>query len=119
MATTRQRRVSELLKVEVSHILQREVTDPRVGFVTVTEVTVTPDLREARVFVSVMGERERREEALKGLQHAAGFVRTQLARRIDLRVTPEVTFALDDSLERGTRVVSLLEQLDAQRKKDE
>ncbi|MBI3945136.1 MAG: 30S ribosome-binding factor RbfA [Armatimonadetes bacterium] len=112
MATTRQRRVAELLKQEISQILQREVSDPRVGFATVTGVEVTSDLREARVFVSVLGDQQQAEQSLAALQRAAGYVRSLLGRRVDLRVTPTLTFALDRSLELGSRVVDLIEQLE-------
>lgn len=119
MATTRQRRVGALLKQEISLILQREVNDPRVGFATITDVEVSPDLREARVFVSVLGDRQQLEQSLIGLQHAAGYIRTLLGRRVDLRVTPTLTFALDRSLERGTRVVDLIQQLEAEERRRE
>ncbi|HOJ23026.1 MAG TPA: 30S ribosome-binding factor RbfA [Armatimonadota bacterium] len=112
MATTRQRRVAELIKEEVSQILQHEVSDPRIGFATVTDVEVTADLREARVFISVLGDPEQAQESIAALQRAAGYIRRLLGRRVDLRVIPELTFALDRSLERGSRVLQLLHELE-------
>lgn len=118
MVTTRQRRVAELIKAEVSHILQHEVSDPRIGFVTVTDVEVTPDLREARVFVSVLGEPGQAKESLAGLQSAAKYIRGLLGRRIDLRVVPQLSFTLDRSLERGSRVLELMHELEAGQKQN-
>jgi len=112
VATTRQRRVAELIKEEVSQILQHEVSDPRIGFATVTDVEVTADLREARVFISVLGDPEQAQESIAALQRAAGYIRRLLGRRVDLRVIPELTFALDRSLERGSRVLQLLHELE-------
>jgi len=88
--TQRQERVEELLKVEISEILQREIQDPRIGFVTVTDVEITPDLRYARVFISIMGDKTKRDESMKALKHAAGFIRSELGKRIRMRVTPEI-----------------------------
>jgi ribosome-binding factor A len=109
--STRQEKVEELLKAEISEILQRELKDPRLGFVTVTEVEVSPDLRHARVFVSVMGDERAREESLEGLKSAAGFVRGELGRRLTMRVTPEIEFRIDSSIEQGARIFELLEQI--------
>ncbi len=119
MATTRQLRVSELIKSAVSQVLQQEVSDPRVGFATVTDVEVTPDLREARVYVSVLGEKEQQEQSLAALQRAARFIRGQLGRRVDLRVVPELTFALDSAPARASRVMQLLQELEEAEKKRE
>lgn len=112
VATTRQRRVGELIKEQVGQIIQQEVSDPRIGFVTVTEVEVTADLREAHVYVSVLGDPEQAKKSIAGLQRAAGYIRKLLGRRVDLRVLPELTFALDRSLERGSRVLELLHGLE-------
>jgi len=118
MATTRQRRVGEMIKEQVGIILQQEVSDPRVGFATVTDAEVTPDLREARVFVSVLGDAEQAKASIAALQRAAGYIRGLLARRIDLRVVPELTFELDRSLERGSRVLELLNRLEEEREEE-
>jgi ribosome-binding factor A len=111
MASTRQRRVQELLVHEISDIVRREVKDPRVGFVTITDAEVTPDLRHARVFFSVLGETAEREETTRALNRAAGFVRSEFARRAQMRFVPEIQFEFDTSIERGARISQLLEQV--------
>ncbi|MEN6521976.1 MAG: 30S ribosome-binding factor RbfA [Armatimonadota bacterium] len=113
--TQRQERVEELLKVEISEILQREMQDPRLGFATITDVKITPDLRHARVFVSIMGDEEKKKAGMKALKSAAGFIRGELGKRVRMRVTPELEFKVDESIERGMRMFELLEQI----KKDE
>lgn len=113
--TQRQERVEELLKVEISEILQREMQDPRIGFVTITDVEITPDLRHARVFISIMGDDAKKDESMKALKRAAGFIRSELGKRIRMRTTPEIEFKIDDSIDRGVRILELLEQI----KKDE
>ena len=111
MASTRQRRIQELLVHEISEIVRREVQDPRVGFVTITDAEVTPDLRHARVFFSVLGDATQQEESTKGLNRAAGFVRSEFARRAQMRFVPEIHFEFDPSAERGARISQLLEQV--------
>lgn len=119
MATTRQRRVSELIKAEVSAILQREVSDPRLGFVTVTDVDVTPDLRDARIYISVLGDEQQHKDSLAVVRRASGYIRRLLGQRIELRLVPELSFELDRSLEHGTRVIQLLEKLEEEEKQKE
>jgi ribosome-binding factor A len=109
--TTRQKKVGELLRSEISDIIQREIRDPRLGFVTVTEVDVTPDMRIARVFVSVMGEHDVQEAAIAALNKARGFVRLEIGKRITMRITPEIEFRLDHSIEHGARIFELLQQI--------
>lgn len=109
MSSHRLERVRNLLRQVTSEILP-QVKDPRVGFVTVTDVEVSPDLRHARVYVSVLGEAEVREQALKGLESARGFIRRELMHQVTLRHIPELTFHLDESLDRGMRVHALLQQ---------
>jgi ribosome-binding factor A len=113
--TQRTNRVDELLQQEIGAILSREIADPRIGFVTVTEVETTPDLRHARVWVSIIGQAGEREEALRALGHAVPFIRRQLGARLRIRRIPELHVRLDDSLERGTRVMHLIEDLEAGR----
>ena len=88
-----------------------EIKDPRLADVTVIEVQVTPDLRLAKVFVSVLGGEEAGENALQGLRHAAGYIRREVAQRLQLRFAPELMFLLDDYWQRGARVDQLLHQL--------
>jgi ribosome-binding factor A len=111
MATRRQRRVSELIHRELSLLLMREVRDPRLADVTITEVRVTPDLLIARVYFTVLGGDEQGKEALAALEHASGFLRTQLASRVRLRFAPELVFEPDTSAAYGRRIDELLAQV--------
>ncbi len=111
MASQRIERVQKLLRSEVSSILLRKLKDPRVGIVTITEVDVSPDLKTARVFFSVLKEDESEEEALAGLKSAAGFIRSELMRVLHLRPMPMLEFELDASLARGARTLDLLDQV--------
>lgn len=117
--TPRIARLRELMKKQVSEILQREMKDPRIGFVSVTDVELSADLRHAKVFVSILGDAAAKTRTMEGLTSAQGFVRTELAHRIRLRRIPEVVFRLDESIERGARVNRLLRQVsDAGGKRD-
>jgi ribosome-binding factor A len=111
MPTRRQRRVSELIHRELSWLLMREVRDPRLADVTVTEVRVTADLLLARIYFSVLGDAEAEKEALAGLESAGGFLRTQLAGRLRLRFMPELIFEVDRSAAYGQRIEELLAQI--------
>ena len=111
MPTRRQRRVSELIHRELGLLLLRQVRDPRLSGVTITSVEVTPDLLLARVRFSVLGEPEEEEEAMAAFQHAGGFLRTQLAARVQLRSAPELVFSVDKSTAYARRIDELLEQV--------
>ena len=111
MATRRQRQVAELLHEEISLLIQRRARDPRLGFVTVTGVEMSPDLRVAHVYVSVLGEGEDVEQSLASLRRAAGFFRRELGTSLSLRYLPELNFRQDDTLERGLRIDRLLDSL--------
>ena len=104
-------RVDELLRQEIGAILAREVQDPHIGFATVTDVETTPDLRHARVWVSVIGGASERAETLAALERAMGFVRHELGARLRLRRIPALHVTLDDSAVRGTRVLRIIEEL--------
>jgi ribosome-binding factor A len=104
-------RVNQLLKEEVSLLLQRELKDPRLGFVTVTEVETSKDLRVAKVFVSVLGEEAQWASSLAALASARGFIRAWLRDHLDLRVTPDLDFRPDRSMEHAARIQSLLKRL--------
>jgi ribosome-binding factor A len=104
-------RVSDLLRAELSELLLREVHDPRVKLASVTEVDVSPDLRRAMVRISVLGDDQQRQETIEGLRHARGFLRTELARRLRLRSTPELVFELDRGAEHSQQMSDLLESL--------
>jgi ribosome-binding factor A len=107
----RSNRVGEQMKKELSDIIGRKIKDPRIGFVTVTDVQVSGDLQQAKVYISVLGDEEQRENTLKGLAKAKGFIRTEVGQRIRLRKTPEIIFEWDESMEYGNRINSILHQL--------
>jgi ribosome-binding factor A len=104
-------RVSDVLRAELSDLLLREVHDPRVKLASVTAIEVTPDLRRAVVRISVLGSDEQRQEAIEGLRHARGFLRTELAHRLRTRATPELIFELDRGAEHSQRISDILEGL--------
>jgi ribosome-binding factor A len=119
MATDRRvARVAELIKREVSQMVMSGIKDDRVGagMVSITDVTVSGDLQHAKIFVSVYGTDEARGETMDGLKAATGYVRGELGRRMRLRRTPEVVFIEDRSLERGTQMLGLINQLTQERK---
>ena len=111
MAKIRVGRVSEQIKKELSHIIQQELKDPRIGFITVTGVETTGDLSQARVYLSVLGSDEQKEATLKALASGTGFLRSELGKRMKLRHTPELLFKFDSSIEYGSRIESLLEDI--------
>jgi ribosome-binding factor A len=118
MNTRRQRKVAELLHEEISQLIQYGTQDPRIGFVTVTGVDVTPDLRLARVYVTVLGDKADAKSTLEGLNNAKGYFRRQLGQSISLRYIPEIVFKLDTSLEQGMHIEHLLDSLEDTRSED-
>ena len=104
-------RVGDVLRAELSDLLLREVHDPRVKLASITEVDVTTDLKRAIVKVSVLGDDQQRQEAIEGLRHARGFLRTELAHRLRLRATPELIFELDRGAEHSQQSSDLRENL--------
>ena len=105
-------RVNSLIRQEISELLQRQVKDPRLGsFVAVTEVSTSPDLRYAKIFISRIGSDEGRQETLSVLAAASGFFRKELARRLRLRRIPELSFQWDDSIERGDYLLQLINKV--------
>ncbi len=109
----RSNRVGEQMKKELSDIIGRKLKDPRIGFVTVTDVAVTGDLQQATVYISVLGDDKQREDTLKGLEKAKGFMRSEIGQRIRLRKTPELFFEFDESIDYGNRIETLISQLHA------
>ncbi|HZT91207.1 MAG TPA: 30S ribosome-binding factor RbfA [Gaiellaceae bacterium] len=109
----RMRRVNESVRAVVAEGVG-ELKDPRIGMVTVTGVEVTPDLREATVYVSVLGSEQRRARTLAGLESAHGVLQARINRELSLRRTPTLTFAYDDSVERGVRMTKLIDALAAE-----
>jgi ribosome-binding factor A len=114
--TRRTRQVGELLREEVTDIIRREVKDPRIGFMSVTNVDVTPDIRSARVYISVLGTDEEREDTLSALRSASGFIRFHLKPRLRMRQIPELDFRDDRSMEYAQHISETLREL---REKDE
>ena len=112
MTTRRPERVADLIRLELARVLREDVRDPRVGFVTLTDVQLSPDLRSARVFVSTLDQNE--QEPLDALERATPFIRRVLARSADLRFTPRLQFVFDQSLATGSRVESLLQEIHPQ-----
>jgi len=111
--STRTERLADLIRDEVARLLLREVKDPRIGFVTITGATVTADVRQARLFVSILGDAAARDAALEGLRHSAGFIQRALFRNLRLRHSPVILFEIDDSLERGDRIERVIQSLHA------
>lgn len=111
MPSQRMQRVRNLLRAEISTVMLRRLKDPRVTMATITDVDVAPDLKNARVYVSVYGERAHQEEAVEGLKSAAGFIRAELMKTLDLRPMPHLEFELDESLARGAHTLDLLDQV--------
>ena len=111
MSGSRIRRVDEAVRAVLSDAITQELKDPRVGFVTVTAVKTSTDLRHARVYVSILGDEEAREAGLAGLRSATGFLQRRVAREVRMKYTPEITFAYDDSVDRGLRINEILKDL--------
>ncbi|HLS07176.1 MAG TPA: 30S ribosome-binding factor RbfA [Bacillota bacterium] len=110
MSNIRANRVAEEIKKEMGEIITRKLKDPRIGFVTVTDVEVTGDLQQATIFISVL-DKDKKDSTLVGLSKANGFIRSEIGKRIQLRKTPEITFEFDEALERGSRIEEILRDL--------
>lgn len=104
------RRVNEALREVLAGAIATDLKDPRIGFVTVTDVDTSPDLRAARVYVSVLGSESERDEALEGLRSAHGFLQSRIAAETRMKRTPTLTFHYDESVERGVRLSELLDE---------
>ena len=104
----RPQKLGDLIQRELSELLQRELRDPRVGMITLTGVDVSPDLSHAKVFFTIL-DKQKLDDAREGLKRAAGFLRSQLAKRIKLYTTPELRFEYDESVERGDRLSRLID----------
>jgi ribosome-binding factor A len=115
MPSSRPARVGDQIRVEISDLLAREVSDPGIGFITVTHVNVTPDLQQARVFYTSLGDEKARRESQRALHRATPFLRRQLGRRLRLRRIPELQFFFDESVERQDRIERILQDITAER----
>lgn len=107
----RSNRVAEQMKKEITDIIARKIKDPAVGFITVTEVAVTGDLQQATVYITSLGNDRERNETLKALEKASGFIRSEIGSRIRLRRTPELAFEFDTAIEYGNKIDALLRGL--------
>jgi len=114
MQGSRADKVVESIKEEISNIVDREIKDPRIGFVTITHVELKDDLRYAKVFFSKMGTQDEKKKALKGLESATGFIRKLVAERLDLRYAPEIVFKLDESAEYSQHIEDVLKKIKEQ-----
>jgi ribosome-binding factor A len=110
MATARMRRINEVLREVVGAAIGSELNDPRIGFVTVTSVQTSPDLRTAKVYVSVLGSEEEREATLSGLRSSRGVIQSRIAAETRMKRTPTVSFHYDETIEQGVRISRLLEE---------
>ncbi|GAB4072583.1 30S ribosome-binding factor RbfA [Barrientosiimonas marina] len=107
----RANRVAEQIKKEMGELIGQKLKDPRIGFVTVTDVDVTGDLQQAKVYITVFGDDKEKQDTLVGLAKANGFLRSEIGRRIRLRKTPEITFEFDEAYEYGNRIERILRDL--------
>ncbi len=111
MSELRANRVAEQMKKELGEILTMKLKDPRIGFVTVTDVEVTGDLQQATIYISVLGSEKEKQDTLLGLTKAKGFIRSEIGKRIRLRKTPELLFEFDEAYEYGNRIETILRDL--------
>ncbi len=115
MSTKRQKQVNQTIRRELSDLLARGVSDPRInGIVSITEVDITADLKQARVFISVMGTEDEKLEVFAGLASASDFLRHELGSRIRMRYTPKLVFERDDSIEKGEHLLQMIDRAAAE-----
>mgnify|MGYP001426037801 CR=1 FL=1 len=115
----RSSQVAEVIKREMSDILSHHIKDPRLGFITVTGVDLSDDLRYAKVFVSIFGEKDKQQESLDGLASAKGFIRKEIGSRLRLRYCPDFSFKVDESIAYGDKIDRLLNQISKEDKPDD
>lgn len=113
MPTHRSDRIRAAFREEISQMLRRDLKDPRLGFVTVTDVEVSGDLQHAKVYVSILGDENSRTQTMHALESAKGYIRSEIGHRVPLRLTPEMSFAYDDSIERGAHLLKLIHDVQA------
>ncbi|MEG0284212.1 MAG: 30S ribosome-binding factor RbfA [Erysipelotrichales bacterium] len=111
MAVMKAERLAQTILKELSHIIQFELKDNKVGFVTITDVRVTNDLSQAKVYVNFLGSEDRESAGLKALERSKGFLRSELAKKLTMRKVPELIFVIDDSLAKGNRIEELLKEI--------
>ena len=111
MSYNRSERVAEEIRKDVATMLFGEIHDPRIGFVTITKVQVSKDLRHAKVYFSIIGSDEEKEKTMEGLQSSSGYMRREIGKRLKLRYFPELTFKFDDSLEYASRIEKIIKEI--------
>ena len=111
-------RVGHLIQMELGQLVLHRMKDPRLGFVTITHVSVAPDIRSARVFYSVMGDEKAKQDTKIALEKAAGFLQREIAATIELRFTPKLTFSLDETLDRGMEIDRILHKIEGEKNAD-
>ncbi|QNO16466.1 30S ribosome-binding factor RbfA [Alkalicella caledoniensis] len=104
-------RLAENVKLELNDIIRKNIKDPRVGFCTITSVELTGDLRHCTVFLTFLGDEKKQKDGFKGLQSAKGFIRSELGKRLTIRHTPELHFKVDESIEHGSKISKILNEL--------
>jgi ribosome-binding factor A len=119
MEGKRSDRVADLIRQEISAMLLKSIKDPRIGFVTITRVTVTEDCRLAKIYYSVVGTPDEKEQSMEGLNSAKGYIRRELGHRMKLKYTPELLFQFDPSIEYAIHMGELLHHLQEEREKKE
>jgi ribosome-binding factor A len=120
MAKQRTARLNSLLKEVISDVIRKEVRNPHVGqLITVTRVDITKDLRQAKVYISVIGSSQQKEETLKALQSAAGFIAVTASKQVVMRYFPELTFKLDDAVDKHMRIEALLNEISEKKSKSQ
>jgi ribosome-binding factor A len=105
-------RLAKFIKEEISKILREDVSDPRIGFVSITDVDLSPDFENANIFVSIFGDEDKKKQAMKGLDSATRFIRGKLGHVLELREVPKILFVRDDSLEKGSKVLGIITKLE-------
>ena len=112
---SRASRIGDLVRAELAELLVREVHDPGIGFLTITRVSITPDLQQARVYYTTLGDDKARRESRRALDRATGFLRRQIGRRLQLKRVPELQFFFDESIEKADRIERILHDINAER----
>lgn len=118
MSSQRVARVAELLKEEIGKLIHDHIKDPRVGFVTVTRVDVSPDIKNARVLVSIMGSKKQKNDSMNALEHGKGFIQGELGKNLRIKYIPTLHFELDESVEASLRISKLLEKIKEEEKEE-
>lgn len=108
-------RIASLIRSQLGEVILQKLKDPRIGFVTITVVDVTPDLKSAKVFFSVMGDKKKKEQTRHGLEHSAGFLQHEIAAALKLRYTPKLFFELDESIDHEIQIGKILHDLEKEK----